>query len=750
MSGTPWIDVLRPRAEVSEEPESSAAPAPAEAPKAATPSTVPAPAPATPAAPKPPAVIAHTKPTMFHRAPLKTEGERDLSFGEAVSEAARNLPASAGEVVGSFAHAITHPGDTLSALGGIGTGIVSKGAGAIGVQQDKAEKEKSERFVNAMWDHYKKTYFTSWDDFKRAFAKDPAGILMDFSTFTGAGAAAMPAKAARVAKLAATVTDPIQLGLSAARGATKGAVSLGRGAQVASGTSYNVLKEIYDIGKSSDPEIRRAFNAANKGSVDAGSYADRIRDQLSKHYDKKAADFASGLAKTRGAPVANLTGVYKVINDHSIPYHLRIAGTRYSIDDARHLVNRSAAGGSDIYDQHRLKKELDRLANKAPTIEDANAVRAVRNALADSMSVASPEYGQLMRQYQTALGHINDFKRYVTGGDTMGGTARLLKGLNSLSSKEKAEVLKAFSKDDKTIIPTLAGLATRDIWRGGGTGVAEGLAAAASGLGLLPLVHPATAAGIALVSSPKLAAKTQYTLGRAAPYAAAATSRPVTSSAYYGERALQEEGQSQAPEETEEAAPAETKEPSLFDRLLGVESSTGQFDKEGKPVISPKGAVGAAQVLPSTGPEAAEAAGEEWSLDRLHNDADYNMRLGNAYLQKLLNQFGGDERLALAAYNAGPNAIRKILNKARQAGADWEDFIPDETKNYLKRITGSATGGRIQRASGGRIMNHAAEASRLVLAAEKAKKSLGKQTESLLGLPDDHIAKALSIANESV
>ncbi|HWU80542.1 MAG TPA: lytic transglycosylase domain-containing protein, partial [Caulobacter sp.] len=40
-------------------------------------------------------------------------------------------------------------------------------------------------------------------------------------------------------------------------------------------------------------------------------------------------------------------------------------------------------------------------------------------------------------------------------------------------------------------------------------------------------------------------------------------------------------------------------------------------------------------------------------------DATQNIRGGALYLRRMLSEFGGDVRLALAAYNAGPAAVRK-------------------------------------------------------------------------------------------
>jgi soluble lytic murein transglycosylase-like protein len=52
--------------------------------------------------------------------------------------------------------------------------------------------------------------------------------------------------------------------------------------------------------------------------------------------------------------------------------------------------------------------------------------------------------------------------------------------------------------------------------------------------------------------------------------------------------------------------------------------------------------------------------------------ADGNIRIGVAYLHHLLNEFGGDERLALAAYYQGASAVRRygVLPQSRAYVAD--------------------------------------------------------------------------------
>lgn len=83
--------------------------------------------------------------------------------------------------------------------------------------------------------------------------------------------------------------------------------------------------------------------------------------------------------------------------------------------------------------------------------------------------------------------------------------------------------------------------------------------------------------------------------------------------------------------------------------------------------ISSKGATGLMQLMPAT---AADLGVD----DRLNPSE--NIAGGSRYLEQLLALYDGDERLATAAYNAGPGAV------ARYSG------IPPytETQNYVSRV----------------------------------------------------------------
>lgn len=113
--------------------------------------------------------------------------------------------------------------------------------------------------------------------------------------------------------------------------------------------------------------------------------------------------------------------------------------------------------------------------------------------------------------------------------------------------------------------------------------------------------------------------------------------------------------------------------------LIGQESGGKQS------AVSPKGATGVAQVMPATGPEAAALAGLEWDPIAFKEDPVYNAQLGRAYFRKQMRDNGNDPVKALAAYNAGPGALRK-------AGGDLSK-LPAETQNYVPAIMNKADKG---------------------------------------------------------
>ncbi len=93
---------------------------------------------------------------------------------------------------------------------------------------------------------------------------------------------------------------------------------------------------------------------------------------------------------------------------------------------------------------------------------------------------------------------------------------------------------------------------------------------------------------------------------------------------------------------------------------------------------SDRGAVGLMQLLPETARGIAlRTGGSRFVVDDLY-DPELNVRYGAWYLRHLLDKYG-DERLALAAYNAGQRNVDRWL--ARGLGIQF-----DETRHFVDRV----------------------------------------------------------------
>jgi hypothetical protein len=118
----------------------------------------------------------------------------------------------------------------------------------------------------------------------------------------------------------------------------------------------------------------------------------------------------------------------------------------------------------------------------------------------------------------------------------------------------------------------------------------------------------------------------------------------------------------------EQAAARHNVDPNLVRAVVKVESN---FNPN---AVSRKGAMGLMQLMPSTARQL-----------KLKNPFDpaQNVDAGVRHLKQLLESYGGDVKLTLAAYNAGAGAV------ARSSG------VPHyaETQNYVRRITNLYYGG---------------------------------------------------------
>jgi soluble lytic murein transglycosylase len=135
-----------------------------------------------------------------------------------------------------------------------------------------------------------------------------------------------------------------------------------------------------------------------------------------------------------------------------------------------------------------------------------------------------------------------------------------------------------------------------------------------------------------------------------------------------------------------QAAQRDSVEPAL---ILGLVRQESEFDHR---AISHAGARGLMQLMPGTARQTARQIGVTYNQTRL-TDRNYNMQLGSAHLEELLERWSGSYVLAIAAYNAGSRNVTEWVETygdPQLPGVDvidWIELIPfGETRNYVQRV----------------------------------------------------------------
>lgn len=102
--------------------------------------------------------------------------------------------------------------------------------------------------------------------------------------------------------------------------------------------------------------------------------------------------------------------------------------------------------------------------------------------------------------------------------------------------------------------------------------------------------------------------------------------------------------------------------------------------------VSKVGATGLMQIMPDTARWITGRLGVDYTKSKL-KDPEFNISLGTYYLRYLMDKYGGDEELVLAAYNAGPGNVDAWLKNDRYSSGGRLTAIPfKETRDYVPRV----------------------------------------------------------------
>jgi soluble lytic murein transglycosylase len=118
--------------------------------------------------------------------------------------------------------------------------------------------------------------------------------------------------------------------------------------------------------------------------------------------------------------------------------------------------------------------------------------------------------------------------------------------------------------------------------------------------------------------------------------------------------------------------------------IFGVVRQESAFAVDAR---SPVGALGLMQLMPATGRLTGRKNNIAVRSNQALLDIQNNIKLGSSYLKEVLKRNRGNQTLATAAYNAGPNRVTSWLPAAPLDAEIWVETIPfNETRDYVKNV----------------------------------------------------------------
>ena len=736
-------------------------------------------------------------------APAPAQAEAP-SWAETLQNAGRSALPDVIEVGKSFGTAVTHPMETIKSFGSLAKGVGSQLAGVVGVKQDAAQKAKDEALAKAFEGQAANTYggllHGDTGGLRRALSAAPVSTLMDMSMIGGAPgvalkAAGMGAKLAGLAKTAsvlgsagkyasgaASLIDPVANAIRLGNAGTNVVGDVVRGVHGAvSSVPAELLKEASAAGASpiSAPGLAYVRHAFLNGSpseykVAAQNAAKSIGQENYMGYKEKLSslkgvqplydpiDAAIDAERLNVAPGGVNIGMFPEV--HQALDNIQNDVDLHRSQVTQEIANNTAPAYSGVGGMDLLKKHIYSEVQKTSNPDVKKALMGVYQGAKTSLTDAYPGYRDLMGEAQESMDHVRDITQSMGAGSKSEGSAAVSKALKASQTANGKNLFDELNKIDPRLKAMLAGQATSEF----GT---HGLAKAIVGSGLASLVHPAAFVAPFIAGSPKLAGMVHYgagLVGGATGLAAKASKIP-----YYAGRVAQEL-------QPEAAAPvydaSDTADISSAIRSgegtarNPASTATGPYQFTGETFVHdfkklyPDKAAGMsdAQIKDLHGTPEGDEIQEDMGPKKTAANAEHLKSMGipvtpgTLYLQHFFGDAGGDKVLSSSddtpiedvvsrgAINANPRILAgKTIGDVRHWAEQYMQAHMPKSSN--------ASGGRIERASGGQVgVSHEHLVNQLMTRAKQAKRATDNITKPLLNAPDEAIVKALDVAQQAI
>ena len=346
--------------------------------------------------------------------PTTAEDYESMPASEVLRQGVTNLPGSIYEAGKGIVTAVANPIETGKALGQAGYGLGSMAYGALGGQQDPAAKAENEALARAMIEPY-----TSVAAFKKELATNPAGPLSMLLPAAGSvlkvpaalGASGKLssglAKIGRATEASAAFVDPARLALESAGALKKFGPRAATATQaMLTGSPEAAFEYAFKAGAERGLDanaIRQGFNEYYKGSGNVVGLSQDIEKAIGELKSSASKDWLS----TRG----QVTGAATTPIDYS--------GVRTALDDA--YKNFGGAPGARtsafpgaraaLADAEKLIREYvkDAPGTGKNTLAGLDELKRALKARADAATApeAQQAYLQLHGSVRQTLGNIS-------------------------------------------------------------------------------------------------------------------------------------------------------------------------------------------------------------------------------------------------------------------------------------------------------------------------------------------------------
>jgi len=497
------------------------------------------------------AAIAQSMQSMRARAAAIAEANQKRETPQSVTEipgrAWENLPASTEKFFTGVGEMVTHPVETVAGIGKLILGAPRAVAKKLlppevlqaldSIDVDPAREENTqiaERVGQMLLDRW-----GSWDAIKRTLANDPVGAGADIATvmmpIRGAAEKALPAsRITSSLRAAENVANPFSYSDVAIKGT--GAVAR-EGAGLASGMGPMPIQEAVQSGMQGGRQGQAFRQSVRNQGSDLATVDDALAAvQRAKH--ERAAAYETEMTKL-GANQQRLDirPVTQAFND--LWQNSHVGGHRKISDEAFAKLNKLHGIIDEWYKDPSSHTVMgfdalkQRIGQEMPSGPDpgftGKIVTNMYNAVKGEIVKQAPEYGDIMRAYETASQDLTAVERELSLGTHNRGPNydAALRKLTSLTrnnaatnygARERhAAYLEQHGAD--TIRPAVAGMAGRS-WTPRGIGrMVGGLAAPiAAGAATLPFAGPLPliVGGVAAAaSSPRLVSEIAHKIGQA-------------------------------------------------------------------------------------------------------------------------------------------------------------------------------------------------------------------------------------------